>query len=361
MTSVGWYSTARWFANHSSVRPVVAQRVRHLPLRALGPEPHRGDPVRRVLGDVLLHERLLPAVHPDHRQRPVRQHRQDAVARPRRGSRRGRAWWRPAPSKSGWSRFVSGTPSRSSSGLDAIAPRVRHRRDGYPVMICSMIWFSTTTICGVVRDASLGCPMSRRAGAIRGDHQRGLARDLACPPGRGIGGVDLDLGAVVAGGLAVVDEALLGLPGLEDLHAQLEQRRLGVVGQLAGVALGLLGPGERLACDRVDRLDVEERAHVELVLGVVGRVVGRVVRRVVGLVGRGGGRGVPGRRVVVVATAGSEQEADRHQTGEQGARRVDMGGSSGWGWAGGVTVARPRSGQARSIPGGMLSHALGPR
>ena len=114
-TSVGWYSTARWLANHSSVAPVVAQRVGDVALRRLGPHRHRAHEVGRVLGEVLLHERRPGPGGPDHRQRPVAQHGQDPVGAPRRGSRRGRAWSRSAPSNSGWSRLVSATPSRVSS------------------------------------------------------------------------------------------------------------------------------------------------------------------------------------------------------------------------------------------------------
>ena len=58
---------------------VVAQRVGHLALRRLGPQRHRAHPVRRVLRHVLLHERVLAAMHADHRQRPVAEHGQDAV------------------------------------------------------------------------------------------------------------------------------------------------------------------------------------------------------------------------------------------------------------------------------------------
>jgi hypothetical protein len=53
--------------------PVVAQRVGHLALRGLRPDLGRAHPGRRVLRDVLLHERLLTAQRPDHRQRPVAQ------------------------------------------------------------------------------------------------------------------------------------------------------------------------------------------------------------------------------------------------------------------------------------------------
>src|SRR3546814_4568214 len=59
---------------------VVAERVGDLALRRLGPQVDGANEVRRVLRDVLLHERLLPAVHPDHRQRPVLEPGQDAVA-----------------------------------------------------------------------------------------------------------------------------------------------------------------------------------------------------------------------------------------------------------------------------------------
>ena len=59
---------------------VVAQRVGHLALRGLRPELHRAHPRRRVLRDVLLHERLLTTVDADHRQRPVHQRRDDPVA-----------------------------------------------------------------------------------------------------------------------------------------------------------------------------------------------------------------------------------------------------------------------------------------
>ncbi|WAX56697.1 hypothetical protein M6B22_19525 [Jatrophihabitans cynanchi] len=50
---------------------VVAQRVGDLPLRGRGPHRCGGDPVRRVLRHVLLHERLLTAQRADDRQRPV--------------------------------------------------------------------------------------------------------------------------------------------------------------------------------------------------------------------------------------------------------------------------------------------------
>jgi hypothetical protein len=61
---------------------VVAQGVRHIAFGGLGPQRHRLDPRRRGLRDVLLHERLLPPVHPDHRQRPVAEPGDDPVADP---------------------------------------------------------------------------------------------------------------------------------------------------------------------------------------------------------------------------------------------------------------------------------------
>ena len=59
--------------------PVVAQRVGHLTLRCLGPDGDGSHPRRRVLRDVLLHERLLAAVDADHRQGPVGQDRDDPI------------------------------------------------------------------------------------------------------------------------------------------------------------------------------------------------------------------------------------------------------------------------------------------
>ena len=59
---------------------VVAQRVRDVALRRLGPDAHRAHPRRRVLRHVLLHERLLTAVDPDHRERTILEHRDDPVA-----------------------------------------------------------------------------------------------------------------------------------------------------------------------------------------------------------------------------------------------------------------------------------------
>ena len=59
---------------------VVAERVGHVALGGLRPEPHGLHPVGRVLRDVLLHERLLAPVHPDHRQRPVLELGEDPVA-----------------------------------------------------------------------------------------------------------------------------------------------------------------------------------------------------------------------------------------------------------------------------------------
>ncbi len=59
---------------------VVAQGVRHLALGRLRPELHGAHPCRRVLRDVLLHERLLAPVYPDDRQRPILQLGQDQLA-----------------------------------------------------------------------------------------------------------------------------------------------------------------------------------------------------------------------------------------------------------------------------------------
>jgi hypothetical protein len=59
---------------------VVAEGVRHLAVGRLGPDLGAGYPVGRVLRQVLLHEPVLAAQHPHHRQRPVPQHRQDPVA-----------------------------------------------------------------------------------------------------------------------------------------------------------------------------------------------------------------------------------------------------------------------------------------
>ena len=78
-TSVGWYSTARWLANHSNVRRSLHSAYATSRFDASAHSAHRRHPLRRVLRDVLLHERLLPAVHADHRQRPVAQLGQDAV------------------------------------------------------------------------------------------------------------------------------------------------------------------------------------------------------------------------------------------------------------------------------------------
>ena len=68
----GWRTTAACRRSLHSAYDDVA-------LRCLRPQRHRLDPVRRVLGQVLLHERRLAAGHPDHRQRPVAQHRDDPV------------------------------------------------------------------------------------------------------------------------------------------------------------------------------------------------------------------------------------------------------------------------------------------
>ena len=93
--------------------PVVAQRIGDLAPGRLGPQRHRRHPVRRVLGHVLLHERGLAAQHPDHRQWPVPQRRDDRVSHGVQIVHQV-ALGRPAPSNSGWSRLVSDTPSRSS-------------------------------------------------------------------------------------------------------------------------------------------------------------------------------------------------------------------------------------------------------
>ena len=78
--SVGWYSTARWFANHSSVRRSLHSAYETSRFDASAQSVTVAHPLGRVLRDVLLHERLLAAVHPDHRQRPVLEHRDDPVA-----------------------------------------------------------------------------------------------------------------------------------------------------------------------------------------------------------------------------------------------------------------------------------------
>ena len=100
---------------------VVAQRVGHLALRRLGPQLHRAHPRRRVLRDVLLHERFLAAVDPDHRQRPVLELGKDPVAHARRGSRPGPASSRPrrrTAAGRGWS--AAPRPARHSSLLPLI-------------------------------------------------------------------------------------------------------------------------------------------------------------------------------------------------------------------------------------------------
>src|SRR5580692_1525585 len=52
---------------------VIAERVADLAMRALRPQRDGGDPGRRVLRHVLLHERRLARPYPHHRQRPVAQ------------------------------------------------------------------------------------------------------------------------------------------------------------------------------------------------------------------------------------------------------------------------------------------------
>ena len=59
---------------------VVAERVGHVPMGRLCPQVHGRHPVGRVLGHVLLHERLLAAMDADDRQRPILQLGQDPVA-----------------------------------------------------------------------------------------------------------------------------------------------------------------------------------------------------------------------------------------------------------------------------------------
>ena len=78
--SAGWYSIARWFANQISVRRSLQSAYDTLRFDASAHTSTVSIAFRRVLRDVLLHERLLPAMHADHRQRPVLEHRDDAVA-----------------------------------------------------------------------------------------------------------------------------------------------------------------------------------------------------------------------------------------------------------------------------------------
>ena len=59
--------------------PVVDQRIGDHPAGRVGPHLGGLDPLRRVLGQVLLHERFLAGPDPHHRQRPVPQHRDDPV------------------------------------------------------------------------------------------------------------------------------------------------------------------------------------------------------------------------------------------------------------------------------------------
>ena len=94
---------------------VVAERVGHLAPGGLRPQRHGPHPRRGVLGHVLLHERRLAAQHPDHRQRPVPQLGDDPVARPRPGSRPGRAWSPPrrrTAAGRGWSAVPRPAPHR---------------------------------------------------------------------------------------------------------------------------------------------------------------------------------------------------------------------------------------------------------
>jgi hypothetical protein len=50
---------------------VIAQGVRDFPPRSIGPDLRSGDPLRRVLGKVLLHEWRLTGSDADDRQRPI--------------------------------------------------------------------------------------------------------------------------------------------------------------------------------------------------------------------------------------------------------------------------------------------------
>ena len=59
--------------------PVVAQRIRHVPVRRLRPHAHRPHPWRRVLRHVLVHEGFLAPMDADDRQRPVLEHWQDPI------------------------------------------------------------------------------------------------------------------------------------------------------------------------------------------------------------------------------------------------------------------------------------------
>ena len=53
--------------------PIVAQGVGNLALGAFRPQLDGRHPVRRVPGQVLLHERRLATQYPDHRERPIAQ------------------------------------------------------------------------------------------------------------------------------------------------------------------------------------------------------------------------------------------------------------------------------------------------
>jgi len=90
----------------------------------------------RVFRDVLLHERLLPAMDAYHRERTVLECGDDPVVHRVEVVDEVRASWRFAPSKSGWSRFVSGTPARDSSDFEplitATVPGTAHAWSGEP-------------------------------------------------------------------------------------------------------------------------------------------------------------------------------------------------------------------------------------
>ena len=78
--NVGWYSIARWLANHSSVRRSLHNAYETVRFDA---SAHSGTVATHsgvYFGNVLLHERGLAPSHPDDRQRPVAQLGKDPVA-----------------------------------------------------------------------------------------------------------------------------------------------------------------------------------------------------------------------------------------------------------------------------------------
>ena len=79
-TSVGWYSTARWLANHSSVRRSLHRAYDTSRFEDSAHSVTARHPLGGVLGQVLLHEGVLTPQDPDHRQRPVPQGREDPIA-----------------------------------------------------------------------------------------------------------------------------------------------------------------------------------------------------------------------------------------------------------------------------------------